>query len=165
MQSIRSRTGTHVPWGTQRSSQQGFTLIELMIVVTIIGILASIATTAYRDYTIRARLSEAMNTFASVKTAYSLYYNDNASLPEQLADLPQFNAGGSDAGNDYVELVGIESNGNVRFRTRDSNRLGDAADKLLEFRPDVSTGAAINWLVFVDVGQPDWVPQKYVPNF
>ena len=49
--------------------QQGFTLIELMIVVAIIGILAAIAIPAYQDYTIRAQVSEGLSLAAGAKTA------------------------------------------------------------------------------------------------
>ena len=56
--------------------QQGFTLIELMIVVAIIGILAAIAIPAYQDYTIRAQVSEGLNLSGGAKAAVTEYYQD-----------------------------------------------------------------------------------------
>ena len=61
--------------------QQGFTLIELMIVVAIIGILAAIAIPAYQDYTIRAQVSEGLNLSAGAKAAVSEYFMDRGTLP------------------------------------------------------------------------------------
>jgi type IV pilus assembly protein PilA len=61
--------------------QQGFTLIELMIVVAIIGILAAIAIPAYQDYTIRAQVSEGLNLAGGAKAAVSEYTMDRGSWP------------------------------------------------------------------------------------
>ena len=64
-----------------KKMQQGFTLIELMIVVAIIGILAAIAIPAYQDYTIRSQVSEGLNLAAEAKTAISEYNSDRGFLP------------------------------------------------------------------------------------
>lgn len=61
--------------------QQGFTLIELMIVVAIIGILAAIAIPAYQDYTIRAQVSEGMSLCSGAKAAVTEFYQDRGVMP------------------------------------------------------------------------------------
>jgi type IV pilus assembly protein PilA len=60
----------------KRAIQKGFTLIELMIVVAIIGILAAVALPAYQDYTAKAKVAEAANMAATAKTAISLAFNE-----------------------------------------------------------------------------------------
>ena len=62
-------------------AQKGFTLIELMIVVAIIGILAAIALPAYQDYTVRAKLSEAITAASSARTTIAEYVSTNGELP------------------------------------------------------------------------------------
>lgn len=61
--------------------QQGFTLIELMIVVAIIGILAAIAVPAYQDYTIRAQVSEGINLMAGAKNGVADFWADRGTYP------------------------------------------------------------------------------------
>ena len=70
--------------------QQGFTLIELMIVVAIIGILAAIAIPAYQDYTIRAQVTEGMNLAAAAKVAATEAWQNTGTFPATnlLAGLP-----------------------------------------------------------------------------
>ena len=67
--------------------QKGFTLIELMIVVAIIGILAAIAIPAYNDYTARAQVSEAISLLGGLKTPVSEFYHDKGAFPASLASL------------------------------------------------------------------------------
>ena len=64
-----------------RKVQQGFTLIELMIVVAIIGILAAIAIPQYQDYVTRAKLSKAASFVDPIKLAVGVYAQENAGLP------------------------------------------------------------------------------------
>jgi len=64
-----------------KKAQQGFTLIELMIVVAIIGILAAIAIPAYQDYTIRAQVSEGMTLAGGAKTAIAEFYDQRGTFP------------------------------------------------------------------------------------
>ena len=70
--------------------QQGFTLIELMIVVAIIGILAAIAIPAYQDYTIRAQVSEGLNLAAGAKAATSLENSGFKVLSQYVKDLSPY---------------------------------------------------------------------------
>src|SRR5690554_7953243 len=65
--------------------QKGFTLIELMIVVAIIGILASVALPAYQDYTARSQMSEALSLASGARTAVSEFYTSNGQFPTNNA--------------------------------------------------------------------------------
>ena len=89
-----------------KAVQKGFTLIELMIVVAIIGILAAIAIPAYQDYTGRAQASEALSATSGVRADIGIYLSEESALPtagdsavidDSLADLEGKYFGAGDA--------------------------------------------------------------------
>jgi type IV pilus assembly protein PilA len=121
--------------------QQGFTLIELMIVVAIIGILAAIAIPAYQDYTIRAQVSEGLNLSGGAKAAVTEYFQDRGTMPtdNSLAGL----ADATEIQGKYVDQVEV-TNGTIEVQ------YGNAAHAVitgqhLELIPDTTNPGAVAW--------------------
>jgi len=91
--------------------QQGFTLIELMIVVAIIGILAAVALPAYQDYTVRAKMSEVMLAASSCRTGITEIYQTGGTPPGAMS------WGCEGQSSKYVAAVATDANGVVRVTT------------------------------------------------
>ena len=121
--------------------QQGFTLIELMIVVAIIGILAAVALPAYQDYTIRAKVTEGLSLASAIKADLSsMYASDGMDGVAAFAD--QVNA--AQPSSKYVTSIGITRLTGVVTITFNSANIGNAvaANSTLVLSPYLNTGGA-----------------------
>lgn len=91
----------------KKEIEKGFTLIELMIVVAIIGILAAVAIPSYQDYTARSQVTEAVNLAAGFKTGLAEYYSDGGVWPTYLTTV------GSTLSGKYVSTTFLATGANV----------------------------------------------------
>ena len=124
-----------------KAIQKGFTLIELMIVVAIIGILAAIALPAYQDYTARAQMSEAMVLADGQKGAVTEFYADRGVMPANNASAGISAA--SDISGKYVASVNIAS-GVITSTVRGQNVAAGIASSTLTLTPRATSGS-MHW--------------------
>lgn len=144
-------------------TQQGFTLIELMIVVAIIGILAAIALPAYQDYTIRAKVSEGVSISAPIRTAVGVACSEaNLSTSTSDADL-NFSGNTADYAGTYVQGVDVTPGDNTATVTITYNKIGSgvAAGDKVEYYATCNTTTGTKWTV--RAGTPA-VDDKYLPK-
>ena len=120
----------------KRTLQKGFTLIELMIVVAIVGILAAIALPAYQDYTVRARVSELAGALAACKTSVAEYVASKLEWPTSAAD-----AGCDTTASQYVKSLTV-GEGGVITATAKASVGGNPSqdDKTLTLTPTGTPG-------------------------
>ncbi|ENW2507907.1 pilin, partial [Neisseria gonorrhoeae] len=109
--------------------QKGFTLIELMIVIAIVGILAAVALPAYQDYTARAQVSEAILLAEGQKSAVTEYYLNNGEWPENNGDAGVASSP-SDIKGKYVKSVTV-TNGVVTAEMKSDGVNNEIKDKKL----------------------------------
>jgi type IV pilus assembly protein PilA len=124
-----------------KAIQKGFTLIELMIVVAIIGILAAIAIPAYQDYTIRSQVTEGLNLASSVKAAVAESFADKGVWPADLTALGITN----EPSGKYVQYIRVED-GTINITYGIDANADKLADEVLSLKPMVSTNDDVIWV-------------------
>jgi type IV pilus assembly protein PilA len=143
-----------------KHSQKGFTLIELMIVVAIIGILAAIAVPAYQDYTIRSRVGEGASLAGATKTAIDVAFSETGSLGAIAQTAASLGLAQSTSyTGKYVASVAVGNSGVITVTLQNIGDLGTAAGANFLYSP-IARGGNLEWVVD-DNGS---LPPKYLPK-
>jgi len=144
----------------KRQLQKGFTLIELMIVVAIIGILAAVALPAYQDYTVRARMSEVILAASQCRTSITETYQTN-----NANSLPEAGKWGCEAATPttkFVANIATSQRGDINVTVNTNNLAQVAGSVILSPQPSgtITNGIVSGWLC----GPSASTIAKYLPG-
>jgi type IV pilus assembly protein PilA len=140
-----------------KAIQKGFTLIELMIVVAIIGILAAIAIPAYQDYTIRAQVSEGLSLASDIKAGVAEYMAQTGNWPLDLVEAGLGSTAAlTDKSGRYVESLDVGTGTITIVYGKDVN--DKIAGSILSIQPLVNENGDVVWMC----GKSDQPDATYV---
>jgi|TARA_R110000751_G_scaffold117345_1_gene217519 type IV pilus assembly protein PilA len=149
---------------TRSTKQGGFTLIELMIVVAIIGVLASIAVPQYQNYVGRAQVSEAISLMSPAKTAISEYYITRGEFPttNEQAGLSE----PAEMEGKYVASVDVSPGepGVTVITMKGDSVVEELKNKTLVFAPNGEDSGVVNWECRTGGGTASQIPAKFLPS-
>ena len=143
-------------------NQEGFTLIELMIVVAIIAILAAIAISQYQDYVIRSQVSEGSSLADGTKTAMAEFYNNTGRFPGSNASAGL--APAAEIQGNYVSQLDVGTGVILAtFSSSGAQKANSAIDgAVLQFSP-ITHGGSISWSCG-DGGGSNTIQDKWLPS-
>ena len=127
----------------KKSLQKGFTLIELMIVVAIIGILAAVALPAYQDYTARSQVSEALSLSSGAKGAVTEYWTNKGTLPGNNTSAGLSSA--SDINGKYVASVAV-SGGLITATMKGAGSVAKGIEGMTLLLSPVTAVGSVKWV-------------------
>ena len=148
-----------------RTAQKGFTLIELMIVVAIIGILAAVALPAYQTYTVKAKVSEVILAASQCRTAVAEVYQTATAAPAANG----YGCETASATSKYVTSVATDANGVITVTSSTASDLpADAQSKTITLTPSNAAGTALTFSAGTIVAtfkcEAGSMPEKYLPG-
>ena len=143
---------------------KGFTLIELMIAIAIVGILLSLAIPTYQDYTVRAKISEAMNIASALKVMVSEYYITMAELPADatVAGIDTTFSSQYISAINYLKEADNKDEAMIKL-TLSENVSAEVAGKALVLTAIANIGS-LRWLCSNDRSAAQPIAAKYLPS-